>query len=199
MWPIVVKLLPATVGVKVVRIVFGALLFVALIASNLTSDVEAAEDLDYKPACKQLQNAWLELHKLPANETRSSDKQYIREILERLYREQSNDQKANFAILSSDDELADAISKVAKNEITELPTLGAKPAYRVTKSPKGTFTFTPTYGCTGAFSVPEGSRHYSDAIKHVGKIQVGQVKVVSEPIFDKWLTGDERVVMPDVE
>jgi hypothetical protein len=166
--------------------------------ANTILPISAAEEVDYKPACVQLQKAWLELSKLPMQGNRTKDKQNIREALERLYREQSKDKEANFAILSSDNELAEAISKIERADATTLPKLESKPAYTVTKSRKGTFTFTPTYGCTGAYSVPKGSRHYVDAVKHVGEIEVGQVKIVAEPVFDKWLTGDERVVMPDL-
>lgn len=176
------------------RIQVSALLIVCLWGS-LSAD--AADSLDYKPACQQIQRAWLELYKLPTQAMRDLDKKNLRTALENLYRAQGKDMEANFIENASDNDFADQIARIESGIAATFPAIQKPDRYNVSKQKSGTLTFVPLWGCTGAYSIPPRSPYYRDACQLVGEMKVGDVKTVPAPAFEKWLTSNERVVMPD--
>ena len=158
----------------------------------------AEDEVIFTVARKQAQKAWLEIYKLPSSENLDHAKRAMRESLKHLYMAQNSNEEANFIEYASDKNLASAIERIESGAIREFPQDDQKYAYRVVKQKSGTLNFTPVFGCTGAFSVPPTSRHYSEACKHVGNIEVGQVVSVTELPFEQQLTSEERVLMPDL-
>lgn len=156
--------------------------------------IRAADSENWRDRCSKLEKNWLELNKLTKELSQSRQKQEIREQLEQLYRDQGKFGEANFIASSSDNQFEAKITSIQKNELKDFPK-SPDNTYRVSKQKSGTYNFTPIVGCTGHFSITPESSHYVEVCKHVGDIEIGQIKSVPNVPFT--VSEQDRVIRND--
>lgn len=147
-------------------------------------DYRTQQKAKYTKMTKQLCDSWLLLDEF-SNESLASQLIYdmardgIREALVRIYREHLNLQgQANFIDRAPREELRLVIRGCKSGDLASFPDWDLKYVYRVSKTNSGLFTFMPIESDHGAFTVMPDNPYYDLVAKHVGRIRVGEVKLV---------------------
>ncbi len=82
-----------------------------------------------------------------------------------------------------------------KTKISKAHNNSAEYYYNVVKTKSGNLNFSPLFGHGMSFTIQPTAKHYTDALKHVGKIAVGENKKVPKLPFT--LEPDESVWIVD--